>query len=124
MKLSVLAGDYSVCRLPAGTPVSAPAEGFSSLTSTPEEVSLVCLSKFSPENARVECGWHLFKVDAILDFSLVGILSEIAATLAKAGVSLFAISTFDTDYILVRNLAGAVSALREAGHDIESELNR
>jgi hypothetical protein len=118
VKLVTIAGDYSVCRLATGSTVSVPSEGFSSLTSTAEEVSLVCLSKFEPVDARVERGWSLLKIDGVLDFSLVGILSEISGLLAHAKISLFAVSTFDTDYILVRDLPGAVRALRSAGHEL------
>ena len=118
MKIVVVPGEYSVCRLSPGAGVALPKEGFSSVTSTADELSVVCLAKHEPVGSKIETGWSLLKIDGVLDFSLVGILSDVSGVLARAKISLFAISTFDTDYILVRDLPGAVSALRGAGHEL------
>lgn len=118
MKIVVVPGEYSVCRLPPGAMIALAKEGFSSVTSTADELSVVCLASHEPEGAKIEAGWSLLKIAGVLDFSLVGILSEISGVLARAKISLFAVSTFDTDYILVRDLPGAVSALRGAGHEL------
>ena len=96
-------------------------EGFFSLSCVREEISLVCETKYLPEKAsRREDGWRAFVVEGQLDFSLVGILSELSATLAKAEIPIFALSTYDTDYILVKenHFDRAIAALREAGHEI------
>ncbi|HEY0836909.1 MAG TPA: ACT domain-containing protein [Azospirillum sp.] len=73
-----------------------------SVTRTAEELSVVCPEHRVPEGVRAERGWRAFKVDGPLDFALTGILAGLAAPLADAGVSIFALSTFDTDYLLVR----------------------
>ena len=71
------------------------------LTKTKEELSLVCLQSNVPSNVMSEGDWRIIKVLGPLDFTLVGILASLSTTLMKAGVSIFAISTFDTDYLLV-----------------------
>jgi uncharacterized protein len=118
--LHLLPGRYSVCRLAADAEVPAWAAGgaFSSVTRTGDELSVVCATDLAPEGTRCEGGWRIFQVAGPLDFSLTGVLAAIAAPLADAGVSIFAISTFDTDYVLVKeeNLAKAVDALRAVGH--------
>ncbi len=118
MILSVLTPEYTVAKL-AAMPEKLP-EGFISLTKTRDELSLVCESSKTPTDALVcEPGWRALKVEGPLDFSLVGILSRIAGALAKAGISIFVISTYDTDYILVKadRLDAAVGALRKSGMD-------
>jgi hypothetical protein len=99
MKLEVLPGTYAVCRLDPGAP--AP-ERFFSLTRTSEELSLVCEERDVPAGARTETGFRAFRVAGTLDFALTGVLASLTAPLAAAQVSVFALSTFDTDYLLVR----------------------
>lgn len=81
---------------------------------------MVCAESDAPAGAPCERGFRIFEVAGPLDFSLTGVLAAIAAPLAQVGVSIFAISTFDTDYVLVRehDLAKAVEALRGAGHRV------
>ena len=116
-ELRLLAGRYAVCRLAADADVPA---AFFSVTRTADELSLVCAEQQAPEEARCERGWRIFQVAGPLEFSLTGVLAAIAAPLADAGVSIFAISTFDTDYVLVKedDVAKAVEALRAAGHRV------
>lgn len=88
-----------------------------SLTVTDDEISVICTVDQLPDNPKgeIEHGWSYFKVAGQLDFSLTGILSSIAAPLAEAEISIFAISTFDTDYILIKtvDVENAKLALRE-----------
>lgn len=79
----------------------------------------MCSEESAPETGRLETGWRALKVEGPLDFNLTGILAGIANPLARAGISIFAISTFDTDYVLVREvqLDNALAALRSAGHE-------
>ena len=95
----------AIVRLPptAAVPV-LPASGFFSLTRTADELSLVVEEAHVPAEAEaVEPGWHRFAVVGPLDFSLVGVLSHLSGALAEAGISLFVISTYDTDIVLVRS---------------------
>ena len=116
-ELRVLAGRYAICRLAPDT--EAPARYFS-VTRTPEELSVVCAESDVPAGAPCEPGWCVLQVAGPLDFNLTGVLAAIAVPLAQAGVSIFALSTFDTDYVLVKdeNLERALEALRTAGHGV------
>ena len=124
MRLSILTGRLAVVQLPPDSTVPEWACGKElwAAVRTPQELSVVCEEAGVPEGIRVERGWRALRVEGPLDFSLVGVLSAIASPLAQAGVSLFAISTFDTDYILVKELTlpRAIEALRNAGHIVES----
>jgi hypothetical protein len=124
LTLRVLDGELAVCRLAADAPAPAipDAAALFAVTRTPEELSVVCAAAYAPEGARVEAGWRALRVAGPLDFTLTGILAAIAGPLARAGVSIFAVSTYDTDYVLVRGdaLHIAVAALRDAGHDVSA----
>jgi len=115
VRLRVLPGELVVARLAPDAPLP-PA--FFSATRTDAELSVVCAPQEVPPGAPAEPGWRALEVAGPLDFGLTGVLASIAVPLAEAGVSIFAVSTYDTDYILVRDLEAAVSALREAGHDV------
>lgn len=88
---------------------------FFSLTKTAHEVSLVIETKFVEKNWEANIGWRAFMIEGPLDFSLVGILSKVLTPLSKAGISVFTISTFDTDYILIKDhqVEIAVNILQE-----------
>jgi uncharacterized protein len=127
ISFTIIPAALAICRLPASSPLPdwAMHSEFGSFTRTAEELSLVCGEAYVPishkdPDLRVEWGWRGLKVVGPLNFALTGILAGIATVLADAGISLFAISTFDTDYILVRgeNLAKAVDALTRAGHQV------
>jgi predicted glycoside hydrolase/deacetylase ChbG (UPF0249 family) len=113
---------YAVCRLPPDHPWPGlpEADGFVSVTRTKRELSVVCLERHAPVGGRLEVGWRLLEVAGPLDLGEVGVMAKLAAPLARAGVSLFALSTFDTDYLLVRDadVHRAQAALRAAGHTI------
>src|SRR5262245_3119086 len=104
-------------------PAWAVRGAFFSVTKTPTELSVVCESAAIPSSVRAERGWRALRVKGPLDFELTGILAGLAVPLANAGSSIFAISTFDTDYILVRerDVPTAVAELRSAGHSVESQ---
>jgi len=126
MKLDVLAETYAVCRLdPQGGLAEwalPPARArLWSLTVTADEISLVCPAAAVPDGPLCEAGWRALRVAGPLDFGLVGILAELSGLLARAGVSLFALSTYDTDYLLVKAeaLEAACDALRAGGHQLE-----
>jgi len=115
-------GLYGICRLAPDepTPGWTTFATFCSLTRTGDELSIVCNQEAVPADVRAERNWRLLGVQGPLDLSLVGILAGLATTLATAGVSIFAISTFDTDYLLVRDddVHRALDALREGGYAV------
>lgn len=123
--IAALEGDYSVCRLPAtdGVPAWALAGALFSVTRTPDELSVVCESGLVPDGVRNEPAWRCLRVEGPIAFSAVGVLSALSSALAASGVSLFAVSTFDTDYLLVKaaDLGRAVEALRGAGHEVAAD---
>lgn len=104
MKLSILDGTFSICRLPPEEPFPGWVNEnyFWSMTKTDTELSVVCYEKSVPSSVKAERDWKVIKVQGPLDFSLTGILASIAEPLSKAKISIFAISTFETDYILVK----------------------
>lgn len=91
---------------------------FFSITKTDDELSVVCDQSLVPLGVKFEGGWRCMKVKGPLDFGLTGVLSSLAAPLSEAKISIFAISTFDTDYLLMRNdsVTRAIDVLKEAGH--------
>lgn len=120
MKIKFLSNGFSICKLPDLSRVNLSA-GLFFVARTPEEFSLVCYNEDVPDNAvRIDPGWKAFHIEGQLDFALVGILSRIAQVLAARGVSIFAVSTYDTDYVLVKEdkAAEARAALLEADYEI------
>jgi hypothetical protein len=95
-------------------------EPFFSITGTPDELSLVCPAASVPTDIQADRGWRCFKLHGPFEFSLTGILNSITIPLAEAGVGIFAISTYDTDYVLVKehDVQRAITVLTEAGHTI------
>ncbi len=111
----------AICRFDAGSPVPvwAVQAQFFSITRTPQELSIVCTESAVPADLeRVERGWRSLRVQGPLDLSLTGVLASLAAPLADAKIPIFALSTFDTDYVLVREetLQPAITALVRADH--------
>ncbi len=122
LALTVLPGGYAVCRLPADAAFPAWAAGdLLSVTRTADELSVVCHEEAVPGGVRCVRGWRCLRVAGTLDLSLVGVLASLLVPLAEAGVGVFALSTFDTDYLLVRDrdLARALQALQTAGHALK-----
>lgn len=122
LKLSILPGEFAICRLAADAPVPnwALAGELSSITRTADELSIVCAQTQAPEETECDRNWRCLKVRGPLDFSLTGVMASLVAPLAEARISIFAFSTFDTDYLMVkaRNLEQAIHALTDAGHEI------
>lgn len=122
LTLTVRKGRLAICRLDAGVEIPAWVTGasFFSVTRTEDELSVVCPEAEVPHGTLHEKGWRALKLEGPFELSMVGILSSVAAPLAEAGASVFVVSTFDTDYVLVREgqLDLAVDALRERGHGV------
>lgn len=122
LTMNVLQDKYAVCRFDhnASIPEWIKSNEFLSITKTADELSIVCLQENIPYEVQCEKDWRLLKVEGPLDFSLIGILASISNTLANKGISIFAISTYETDYILVKekDLECAVDALLHQGNRI------
>jgi hypothetical protein len=120
LTLRIVPGRYAVARLPADAPVPpwAARGAVTCVTRTPRELSIVCDDEAVPSDARAERGFAVLVIDGTIEFALTGILASVTAPLASAGISVFAFSTFDTDYVMVQSerLDDALVALREWGH--------
>lgn len=120
MVIEQLDCSFSVCKLPDFSQVDR-SDAICFLAKTDVEYSLVCAADRVPANARsCEHGWRALRVAGALDFSLVGVLSRLTAVLAAREISVFAVSTYDTDYILTReaDFERAVRALADSGYTI------
>ncbi len=133
LDLDLFAGEYAICRLPAGSAVppallkavAEPVRGrVLSITWTPYETSVMCPVEWAPADATVEPGWRCFRVDGPVNLTMTGVVASLAVPLADARVNIFCFSTYDTDYLLVPSvrLGEAVAALLEAGHRITGAL--
>jgi hypothetical protein len=124
--LTVLPGSFAMVRLaPEATlPPWATHGDFFSITRTSDELSIMCRADQVPNGVAAEAGWRALKVAGPFALTEIGVLSALAAPLAEAKVSLFAISTFDTDYLLVseKQLLAAVAALKGAGHRVDASV--
>ncbi len=122
LTISVLPGTLSVCRLPAHSPLPAWATqgAFFSVTRTADELSIMCDDHVVPPHVQCERPWRAFKIEGPLPFELTGILLSVAAPLADAGIGIFALATYDTDYVLVREAQWeqAKAALTAYGHHV------
>ncbi|THF86549.1 ACT domain-containing protein [Deinococcus sp. KSM4-11] len=120
LTLSVLPLTFAVCRFAPDAPLPPLGGTLFSVTRTADELSLVCEDTLIPAGARAEGGWVALKLHGPFEFSLTGILAAVLNPLKGAGVGIFAISTFDTDYVLVKRerLDAALDALRAAGHTL------
>ena len=120
-QLNVLTEEFSVCKLKDYSKVDL-NQPFVFTGSTDEEKSLVCPTRLVPSGVT-ECsdGWRAFRIKGVLDFSLIGILSRISSALAENGIGIFAISTFNTDYVLTKkeDFRKAVEVLAAEGYAIE-----
>lgn len=125
-RLTLLAGKLAVWRLDADAALPAVAVGeLLSVTRTADELSVVSAPSEVPAGVAAETGWRCLRVEGPLPFEMTGVLATLSAPLARAGVPIFVISTFDTDYLLVKetDLDRACSALREDGHHIFVETS-
>ena len=124
LRIVAMPGAYTVCRLPSGDPVPTWVAGpFTSITRTPNELSIVCRTERVPAEVPGEDGWRCLYLDDTFDLSMVGVLHSVTEPLATAGVAVFTIATYDTDYMLVRRFSEAVAALRNAGHEVAGDLD-
>jgi hypothetical protein len=124
MKLSILPYNLTVARLSPDQQIPPwvwQDKSFLSITCTTDEVSIVCPISSVPADLSNESGWIAIKVQGLLDFSLTGILAALTTPLAAANIPIFAVSTFDTDYILIKQqyLSQAKETLEQSGHTFQ-----
>jgi len=121
LPLTVVESRLAVCRVEAGGAVPAWVD-LVSITRTADELSIVCATDAVPPGVPMEGPWRAFKVQGPLVMTLIGVVASLANPLADAGISIFAISTYDTDYVLVHepDFAAAVNALIAAGHTVRA----
>ena len=120
MKLKKLPYDLTVCKVSAIADIDLNSEFFF-IGRTDEELSLVCRTEETPEKTTArDDGWRGFRIEGVLDFSLIGILSKLSAILAENGIGIFAVSTYNTDYILVKaeNFQCAMDLLTASGYEV------
>lgn len=120
MEIKKLNQEFSVCKVMDYSLVNMDAE-YSFIGKTDEEKSLVCITSDVPPNTiQRDDGWKGFRIQGTLDFSLIGILSNIAKILAENSISIFAISTYNTDYVLIKkdNYQKALDILKDSGYEI------
>ena len=125
LHLEVIETRLAVCRLDAGSDLPQwvdRSREFTSVTRTTDELSIVCADDAVPEGVAMEGPWRALRVQGPIVMTLIGVVAALADPLADAGISIFAISTFDTDYILVHepDFDAAVGALSQAGHVVVS----
>jgi putative acetyltransferase len=126
-RLLVVDGLFAVCKLAKGSIPSWATHGdVFSVTQTMDELSIVCRQEVVPEGVVCERDWRCLRVAGTMPFTVVGVLASLTAPLAGAGISVFVLSTFDTDYVLVKSADSerAMAVLRAAGHEIEQEQHQ
>jgi hypothetical protein len=124
LTLSILPDKLAICRLPpnAMVPIWASGGVLLSITRTADELSIVCPEAGVPEDVLADRGWRCFKVEGPLALSLTGVLASLLNPLAEARINIFALSTFDTDYLLVKEdkVSRAAEILIQAGHRLST----
>ena len=125
MKLKVLPYSFTVCKVSTINHIDLNTE-FCFVGKTDDEISLVCKTEDAPtDTTERDDGWKGFRIEGVLDFSLIGILSKISSILAENKIGIFAVSTFNTDYIFVKseNFDRALSALKKNGYFVKDTSN-
>lgn len=120
MEIKRIHQEFTVCQVKDYSLVNLDSE-YSFIEKTDEEKSLVCITSEVPENTiQRDDGWKAFRIQGVLDFSLIGILAKIATVLADNGISIFAVSTYNTDYVLIKkeNYQKALNILQTTGYKI------
>lgn len=118
-------GEYAMAKLPldASVPAAVFTGRMGAVIKTDDELTVICDTKNAPVGAQIDSGWACLKVLGPMAFDVVGVMGSLSGALAAAKISLIAVSTFDTDYVLVKreNIEGAVKALVNAGHDFKGQ---
>jgi len=125
MVLSVIRDTFAVCRIDAfkDIPDSVLGSSFFSVTRTADELSIICPEKNIPQESMAETSWRCLKIHGPLDFTTTGIISSLTTTLAQENISVFVFSTYDTDYIMIKDhdLNRAIDTLTKGGHQVHHD---
>ena len=123
LQLSLLKDKYGICTLPNTAPIPdwALTQSLASITRTEKELTIVCRQEILPSQYQSYLNWRCFKIDGSFDLNQIGVISSISSPLADAGISIYVISTYDTDYFLIQeqNLEKTISVLSNSGHSIK-----
>jgi hypothetical protein len=126
LTLSLLPGRFAICELKPehDIPEWVSNNGFWSVTKTRHELSIVCREDNVPKDIEAERGWRILEVEGPLDFSMTGVLNGLTKPLAESRISIFVLSTYLTDYLMIRgkDLKSAIIALRARGHRIDCDI--
>jgi uncharacterized protein len=126
--LTLLPDRFAVCRLDPAAPIPpwalADAGGFLSVTRTREELSVICSTAALPPSHSGEPDWQCLRIDGVFGLDEPGVLASVIDPLAASGMSVFAVATYDTDYLLVRHADQAAVVLRAAGHKVDLASGR
>ena len=122
LKLSLLEDFFGICVFENNAPIPdwVVAASFCSITRTEKELTVVCPQNIIPADIEHERDWRCFRIDGSFDLNQIGVISSLAAPLAQAGISIFVVSSYDTDYILVKEekVEQAIAVLSGDGHSI------
>jgi len=122
LQLSLLKDKYGICTLPNNAPIPdwALTQSLASITRTEKELTIVCRREILPSQYQSDLNWRCFKIDGSFDLNQIGVISSISSTLADAGISIYVISTYDTDYFPIQqqDLEQTISVLSNSGHSI------
>ena len=128
LAFEVLSGTYGIAQLDPGESIppwshAAPSGSFVSISRTPDELSIICPESLIPSNIEAVRGWHCLRIAGSSDpaAEIPGIVASAVGPLADAAISVFAVATYDTDYLLVPDLSAAKAALTAAGHHFDGE---
>ena len=123
LQLSLLKDKYGICTLPNTAPIPdwALTQSLASITRTEKELTIVCRLEILPSQYQSDLKWRCFKIDGSFDLNQIGVISSISSPLADIGISIYVISTYDTDYFLIQeqNLEKTISVLSSSGHYIK-----
>ncbi len=123
LQLSLLKDKYAICSLPNNAPIPdwASIQSLASITRTEKELTIVCRLEILPSQYQSGLKWRCFKIDGSFDLNQIGVISSISSPLADAGICIYIISTYDTDYFLIQeqNLKKTISTLSDIGHNIK-----
>ncbi|HEX8408796.1 MAG TPA: ACT domain-containing protein [Thermoanaerobaculia bacterium] len=126
LRIAILPHRLAVCRLAPDAPLPSWIAGtFTSVTRTDEELSVICDDDAVPADVKAERGWRALRVLGPIPFEVTGVAAALVSPLAAAGISVFLLATFDTDYLLLKDevFARALDVLRAAGHDVSHDTN-